>query len=208
VHARLPPSDGSKAERPPVLALGRAPASGAERLQRIARNRTQQTISPNDGAHLFAQQGPHRGIALATKHSSGSGADEPTLDASSRPVPSVAAVAPGKAVDPGRRGDLHRHCLASERRRLCPGFGEFRGSRGVDRGPAGRPLRPPDCSGLTAVGPRACHGALGSTRRASPAPPAAGLRYRPRAVAVRCRRPTGVATWAAAERDECFSASG
>jgi hypothetical protein len=38
-------------------------------------------------------------------------------------------VAPGKAVESGLRGDLHRHCLASERRRLRPGFGETGGSR-------------------------------------------------------------------------------
>jgi hypothetical protein len=97
----------------------------------FAQSRASGCGGPRD--YLCPPAASRRAIALATRHSSGSGADEPAVDASSRPVPSVAAVAPGKAVDPGRRGDLHRHCLASERRRLRPGFGELRAPDGSPR---------------------------------------------------------------------------
>jgi hypothetical protein len=122
-------------------------------------------ISADDRIRL--QTATSRAIAMATKHSSGSGAGAPTLNVSSRPVPSVAAVAPRNAVDPGRRGGLHRHCLASERRRLRPGFGDEDGSAGdrvvanaIVRSGSGsrrkRSCREAGCGGCSRRGPAVC----------------------------------------------------
>jgi hypothetical protein len=131
------PGDRASPAAPSARSLSTASDHGTPTEGVIASTGTQSRRAGDSDDRFRGFAGARRAIAKATKHSSGSAADEPTLDASSRSGPSVAAVAPGKAVESGLRGDLHRHCLASERRRLRPGFGELRAPDSSPRqGPA------------------------------------------------------------------------